>query len=117
MHKLNLLSFRRLRLFFFLPVFITLWADGIAQSAAIEVPLTFRRGKAPFQMENGSEFRTYPHWQATGNAPLARILPKVKGIPKLWRGVTTNFVWFDIQQFVYQNFKQGKVTQADYDAW
>lgn len=116
MHNFKSLSCWKLRLFFFLPILFACWADGVAQSSVVEVPLTFRRGKAPFQLENGVEFRTYPHWQATGNAALGRILPKVKGVPKSWSDVTTNFVWFDIQQFVYQNFKQGKVTEADYDA-
>lgn len=37
-------------------------------------------------------------------------------MPTEWEDVETDFLWFDIQQFAFQSFKQGKIGQSDFDS-
>jgi len=105
-----------LRIIVALTSMVILQFDLAAQSRVIELPLKFRYNDPPFAEKHVESFTVYPNWQASGNAPLGRMLPKLTGIPTSWKNVLTNFFWFDIQQYVHQTYKQGKVAKQDYDS-
>ncbi len=78
-------------------------------SALLRLPIVFKQGYGPF----------YPSFGILGPEHLGdqlwgKIYLPVKGIPKYWSNQTKSMIWLNAHQLVYQNFKLGNITPANY---
>lgn len=82
-----------------------------AQNKVLKLPLTIEQGYGPFRGGFGrisvsDTNNIEDSWHTT--------YIRVKGFPKHWQNYRYGMVHTDFEQWTYQNYKQGKVTEEDY---
>jgi hypothetical protein len=83
-------------------------AASYSQLDIVEVPLKMQYGFEPFKAQ--LNLLKKGNWS---DKPIYKCLPKVKGVPSTWTDTFVDYIWFDLHQFVHQNFKVGKLTKAE----
>jgi thiol-disulfide isomerase/thioredoxin len=93
-----------------LSLFILAKAQAQTADSIIRLPLTYKVGFGPFPQTGGGI-----GWDDTSRTnPWYKTYLPVKGIPADWTDVKKGMLFFDIHQFVYQNYIAGNITHDRY---
>lgn len=95
-------------LFTIVIILFSSWSDkNLADNEIIELPIEIVAGYGPFEIySNLIDWRT--------NEPeseWAKTEEKVIGIPDDWNEMIVKRIWFDLQQFAFQSYKQGTMSE------
>jgi hypothetical protein len=79
----------------------------------INLPVTFVEGFGPFGSDYASASPEYSLDDPNGG-PWAKTYKPLTGIPQQWKNVTKSQIVINTRQFVFQNFRQGKIDSDFY---
>ncbi len=101
----------RLYLILLLMAFLSVGCNSQADESITltRLPITFKQGYGPFYPSFG-----YLSAEHIGDALWGKTYQPIKGIPKNWSGLMKSRILLDIHQLVYQNFRLGNITPANY---
>lgn len=80
----------------------------------IYIPIELKAGFGPFAANYALLSPEHTGTNPDG-APWVPTYRRVKGIPKDLKNVVKSMVWLNAQQFVYQNFHEGKISREMYE--
>ena len=91
----------------------TACSHSVTDDGIVEVPLTFHDGHGPFHSAQMGLY-IYP-----GGFPNRSMYPEADpvftGIPDTWREVSVSYIETDRFQFLYQNYRAGKIASEKYE--
>lgn len=97
------MKFIKLFFIFLMPLFV------FSQTKKINVELKFHDGYGPFK-----RLINWPvKWDDTSIA-VKDTYPDVKGIPSGFKNIKRGIIWFDAQQYIYQNYIEGKISNENF---
>ena len=74
-----------------------------------QIPFQLKTGYGPFY----PNFDVF-HPQSPQDPLWGSIYKPIQGIPKNWSNKMKSMIWLNARQLVYQNYKQGRITPANY---
>lgn len=88
---------------FLMPLFL------FSQTKKINIELKFHDSYGPFK-----RITNWPvKWDDTSIA-VKNTYPNIKGIPSDYKNIKRGIIWFDPQQYIYQNYIKGKINKETF---
>lgn len=101
-------------MFFFRLTFALLLLSGscFAQKKIQHFPVKFHKGLGPF--EGGFFTITWDTDKSEYSSLYKKSYPTLKGVPENLTDISRAFIFFEARQFVYQNYKAGKISKEKF---